>query len=88
MTIFFFWLVFSGIVGAIGSSRNIGFAGGFFLSLLLSPLIGLIIVLLSKPKTASMPQQPINYEIVKLQQMRAAGEITAEEYENRRKAIL
>lgn len=44
------WIIFSIIVGAIGSSRNIGFAGAFFLSLLLSPLIGLIITLFSKDK--------------------------------------
>lgn len=41
------WIVFSFIVGAIGSNKSVGFIGGFFLSLLLSPLIGLIIVLVS-----------------------------------------
>ena len=45
-----FWLIFSLIVGAIGNDRKIGFAGGFFLSILLSPLIGLIIVLVSDKK--------------------------------------
>ncbi len=44
------WIVFSIIVGAIGSGRNIGFWGALFLSLLLSPLIGLIITLISKNK--------------------------------------
>jgi len=49
-TVVFFWLVFSIVVGAIGKERKIGFAGGFFLSILLSPLIGLIIVLVSDKK--------------------------------------
>jgi uncharacterized membrane protein YraQ (UPF0718 family) len=48
MAIFFGWIIFSIIVGAIGGSRKIGFAGAFFLSLILSPLIGLIITLSSK----------------------------------------
>lgn len=48
MGIFFGWIIFSFVVGAIGSSRKIGFWGAFFLSLLLSPVIGLIITLVSK----------------------------------------
>lgn len=50
MFIFFVWIFLALIVGAIGKNKTIGFAGGFFLSILLSPLIGLIIVLVSKNK--------------------------------------
>jgi hypothetical protein len=50
MGIFLAWIIFSVIIGMIGSNRNIGFAGAFFCSLLLSPLIGLIITLVSKDK--------------------------------------
>ena len=46
----FMWIIFSVIVGFIGKSRKIGFAAAFFLSLLLSPLIGIIITLVSKNK--------------------------------------
>ncbi|MDY0144191.1 MAG: SHOCT domain-containing protein [Candidatus Izemoplasmatales bacterium] len=42
------WIIFSIVIGALGSKRKIGFAGAFFLSLILSPLIGLIITLTSK----------------------------------------
>lgn len=45
------WLVFSFIIGLIGGERKIGFAGAFFLSLVLSPLIGLIVTVLSKSKS-------------------------------------
>lgn len=38
------------MIGTLGSNRNIGFWGAFFISLLLSPLIGLIITLISKDK--------------------------------------
>jgi len=48
MGVVIIWIVFSFIVGIIGAGRKIGFGGGFFLSLLLSPIIGLIIVLFSK----------------------------------------
>jgi len=88
MMIFITWIVLSIVAGSIGAGRKIGFAGAFLLSLLLSPLIGIIIALVSAPKTTPIPQRPINYEIVNLQRMRAAGEITAEEYETRRKQIL
>lgn len=45
------WLVFCCLVGAMGSGRSIGFTASFFISLLLSPLIGFIIVLFSKTET-------------------------------------
>ena len=48
MGIFFGWIIFSFVVGFVGSGRKIGFLGAFFLSLLLSPLIGLIVALVSK----------------------------------------
>lgn len=48
MDIFLGWIIFSLVVGAIGINRNIGFAGAFFLSLFLSPVIGLIFTLMSK----------------------------------------
>lgn len=47
---FFFisWIVLSIVAGIIGDKRKIGFVGAFFLSLFLSPIIGLIITCLSK----------------------------------------
>lgn len=50
------WLIFSLLVGVIGSKRNIGFLFSFILSLLLSPIIGLIFTLLSKSETELMIQ--------------------------------
>ncbi len=38
------------LVGLIGSRRNIGFTLSFLLSLLFTPLVGLIFTLLSDPK--------------------------------------
>lgn len=45
------WFIFSLLIGAIGNNRNIGFWGAFFLSLILSPIIGLIFTLISKSHT-------------------------------------
>lgn len=42
------WIIFSFIVGLIGVEKKIGFWGGFFVSLIFSPIIGLIITLISK----------------------------------------
>lgn len=47
----FGWVLFSLLIGAIGNNRNIGFWGAFFLSLILSPLIGLIFTIISKSHT-------------------------------------
>ena len=42
-------LFLNALVGLLGSRRNIGFGWAFVLSLIFSPLIGLIIVLISDP---------------------------------------
>lgn len=43
MQILIGWLVFSFVAGYIGNSRKIGFWSAFFLSLFLSPLVGLLV---------------------------------------------
>lgn len=48
MGIFAGWIVLSFFVGLLGSDRNIGFWGSLFISLLLSPVIGLLVTLFSK----------------------------------------
>ncbi len=59
------WIIFSIIIGIIGSNRKIGFGGAFFLSLLLSPLIGLIFTLVSK----SLAAEKFEQELLKTQKM-------------------
>lgn len=63
MEIFIPWLIFSIVVGVIGSSRKIGFAGAFILSLLLSPLIGFIITIFSK----NIKEEKYKKELLKTQ---------------------
>lgn len=52
MIIFFGWIIWAFIVAIIGSHRKIGFIVSFIVSIFLSPLIGLIFVLVS-PSIAS-----------------------------------
>ena len=58
------WFIFSIIVGIIGSNRNIGFWGAFLFSLILSPLIGIIVTLVSKDKE----EEDYKNEILKTQE--------------------
>jgi hypothetical protein len=51
MIILLTWPFFALIVGILGSSRSIGFWLAFILSLILSPLVGFIIVICSRPNS-------------------------------------
>ena len=53
MGIFIVWILFSVLIGLIGKGKKIGFGLSFLWSILLSPLIGLIIVLVSDNKNAN-----------------------------------
>lgn len=59
MEIFVTWIILSFIVGFIGSNRKIGFGGAFFISLILSPLIGFIFALVSKTEEEETYKQKI-----------------------------
>ncbi|MFT4533524.1 MAG: hypothetical protein ACJA1A_001074 [Saprospiraceae bacterium] len=58
------WICLSFLVGLIGSDRNIGFLGSLFISLLLSPLIGLIFTLISKSSTAEKTERLQSKQLV------------------------
>ncbi len=64
---FLAWIALSVVIGFVGSGRKIGFAGAFFLSLLLSPLIGLIIALTSK----NIEEEKYKDEILKTQKQQS-----------------
>lgn len=70
------WVVVSVIVGVISADKKIGFLGGFMLSIVLSPLIGFIVVLLSK----SLEQE--NREKELLESNKEQTRLLAEKSEN------
>lgn len=85
MIIVFLWIVFALFIGFLGGGRKIGFAGAFFLSLLLSPIIGLIITLCSKDKEDEkykeemlQTQQRQQESLSNLQQAATVNSVTGE----------
>jgi hypothetical protein len=53
------WIVFSCIAGAIASNKGNSFAGAFFISILLSPIIGIVIALVQKPNEAVVEKRQL-----------------------------
>lgn len=54
------YLVFSILVGLCGSQRRMGFTGTFLLSLLVTPIVALIVLLITGPsrRAAELDRQP------------------------------
>lgn len=91
------WVIFSIVVGAIGSGRKIGFWGGFFASVFLSPLVGIIIVAFSKSLSDDKFQKQISSQISilsvperieKLVKLKEDGYLTEEEFNAQKQLIL
>jgi hypothetical protein len=51
------WIVFSCVAGAIARNRGNSFAVAFFISIGLSPLIGIIVALVQKPNEAAIEKE-------------------------------
>jgi hypothetical protein len=83
MEIFVFWIVLALVVGALGKDRKIGFGLAFFLSLILSPLIGLVIVLLSDKKNIQTEYNWVKeYELGKKAEYKGQTDIAIDYYLN------
>ncbi|MCB2197656.1 MAG: hypothetical protein KQH79_17485 [Bacteroidetes bacterium] len=84
------WIVLCIILANAGSKRKIGAAGAFFISFLLSPLIGFIVVMVSDPLPPKQPVQPINKKAQELKDQ-ATSSYKAKDYqvalENMKEAI-
>lgn len=57
------WLILSLLVGEIGTSKKIGRIGAFFISLIFSPIIGLLFVIASTPKPET---KEVNQKVIEL----------------------
>lgn len=92
---FIAWIVLALVCGLLGKSKKIGFWGAFFLSLILTPIIGFIVAILS-PDEVEQPTVPVNTNSVseqlntsapigdqlkQLYELKEAGAITQEEFE-------
>ncbi len=67
MIFFIFWILFSILVGVFASSKKRSGVGWFFLSLILSPLIAFLIVLIAGPASGSVKKCPKCAEEVKVE---------------------
>ncbi|PIB13133.1 zinc ribbon domain-containing protein [Vibrio rotiferianus] len=65
MLVIILWLIFSVIVGSVAKSKGRSGLGFFFASLILSPLIGLIIVLVIQPNNTNVERRAIDSGQVK-----------------------
>ena len=61
MVVALVWIVLAFLVGFAGADKKIGYWGTFGISLLLSPLIGLIVGLVSGPKVPPMSSGEVEY---------------------------
>lgn len=74
------WIGLSVLVGVLGEKRAIGFMWGMFLSLLLSPLLGFIIVMCSSRKPEDKTEILKADYLERLVKMKQDGVLTDEEY--------
>ena len=100
-TISIMYILLCFVVGIIGKDRNIGFPVAFFISLLLSPIIGLIITLSSsKMKDEEYKEKMLEIaenkaapssvadQLHKLNELRKEGVLTDEEFYEQKEKLL
>ena len=83
-------------VGAIGKNRKIGFWGAFLISFFLTPIIGIIIALISperdrpviKDQSKTDTAISVADELKKIQELKDAGTITDEEFTDLKNKLL
>ena len=63
--LFLAYIILCLIAGVLGRRSHIGFYGFFFISLLLTPLIGLAVVLLAAPRR--LPKRYIDETVVRVE---------------------
>jgi hypothetical protein len=97
---FIVWVVFALIVGMMGSDKKIGFWGAFIISLILSPVVGFIIVMVSGSNEEAVqeikavaekmtePKKSVESRLFDLKELKEKNLITEEEYDQMRQDIL
>lgn len=84
------------LTGMLCTHRTIGFAGGYFLSLLLSPLLGLLIgfatgreeAAVFVPAQAHTLQRDVYLQLERLADMKSKGVLSDEEFRREKNRIL
>jgi len=85
------------LVAIAGHNRQIGFLNAFLISFFTTPIIGLIVTVLTKPidelqmsynKSQKINENNISTEIEKLYELKEKGIINDSEFENSKKKLL
>ncbi len=77
-----FWICCAILVGIVGKERKIGFVMAFFWSIILSPLIGLVITLLSDKikKDENLHKYKLYYEKAKKEEFKENYDLAIDNY--------
>ena len=73
------WIVLSILFASLGRNRKIGFVRAFLICILLSPLIGLIVVLISEKHSESLMKYKIAHD---------SGSLSKDEYDRKVRKIV
>jgi hypothetical protein len=73
------WIILSVLFASLSRNRKIGFGSAFLICILLSPLIGLIVVLISEKHSESLMKLKIAYD---------SGSMPKEEYDKKVRKII
>jgi len=87
------WFILAILVGVYASNKGKSFLGYFFIAALLSPLVGFIIVFVSKDKTAKeqsiiIEKESVSDELLKLNELKEKGILSEEEFNEQKKKLL
>tara|TARA_B110000240_G_scaffold174295_1_gene200671 strand:- start:34 stop:315 length:282 start_codon:yes stop_codon:yes gene_type:complete len=87
------WFILAILVGVYASNKGKSFLGYFFIAALLSPLVGFIIVFVSKDSTAKeqpiiIEKESVSDELLKLNELKEKGILSEEEFNEQKKKLL
>ena len=92
MAAVFLWILFSIFVGIAGKKRKLGGTTAFMCSLLLSPLVGFLAVILSDELNAAKPtpvqSQSVADELIKLKALYDDDTLTRTQYDAQKARLL
>lgn len=86
MELFFIWVLLSGLAAYFASTKGRTVLGWFLISLILSPFISLIFLLILPSR--GVVTQSLRSKLEEIEKLRQDGVITEEEYVAKRKLII
>jgi uncharacterized membrane protein len=81
------WIFFAAVVGFIAKDKTMGFWGGFLIALILSPLIGFIIVLVSRDRVTYITETRTVHNPSPVQEQKVTQQSIADEIEKLKKQL-